>query len=637
MNLFGRKPRYTPLSLGATPTQLAEPTSDALAPSTAAMTMAPTTPLTTPAPPIRIDSRDALARLSPAFRRALRSEFDIGTLVNKLCPVEFEDGSVAILTVEEYADSEHIEEIERMVRRRPRPLAQASRIVVPATLLLSIAREQITGDTLRNRRRVLLDPLKSSMAAAFHDIVAWGVRHGASDLHINIRLLEPESEIKYTVGGKYVTPYRFQRMQTATLMEVLAVAYMDIQGGNGAVFDPAIEQQGRIHHEVDDRGYMLRWASLSADCGPSVTLRILHLDAEMRLDGFASLGYLPSQIALIDRALLSEGGAVVLAGVVGSGKSTTIATMMSMVPKTRKVITLEDPVEYLIPNALQNTVTRTLDGGGSGEFDAKLKTIKRSAMNDLLIGEIRDHETGRAFMDLASSGSNLYTTTHAGSAILIPDRLASDFIGISRDLLATPGILKLLVYQTLLPTLCPHCRLPFSSLFEDDDASGYWQRYAERLVRLYGIDIAALRARNPEGCTHCRTELLPELSGISGRTVVAEMIEPTTDEAVLRLIRKGDALGLRAHFLSHRTAPFTSPDMTGKTAMECAVYKASVGEVDPRDIEPRFMSFETVALQRSHQARRARSAVAVARRPITAFASRRAAATAGRIAAGTKS
>lgn len=626
MNLFGRKPRYAALSLGTSPIQLAEPTSDVLAPSATTTTTAP------PAPPIRIDSRDALARLSPAFRRALRAEFDIGTLVNKLCPVEFEDGSVAILTVEEYVDSEHIEEIERMVCRRPRPLAQASRIVVPATLLLSIAREQITGDTLRNRRRVLMDPLKSSMAAAFHDIVAWGVRHGASDLHINIRLLEPESEIKYTVGGKYVTPYRFQRMQTATLMEVLAVAYMDIQGGNGAVFDPAIEQQGRIHHEVDDRGYMLRWASLSADCGPSVTLRILHLDAEMQLEGFASLGYLPSQIALIDRALLSEGGAVVLAGVVGSGKSTTIATMMSMVPKTRKVITLEDPVEYLIPNALQNTVTRTLDGSGSGEFDAKLKTIKRSAMNDLLIGEIRDHETGRAFMDLASSGSNLYTTTHAGSAILIPDRLSSDFIGISRDLLATPGILKLLVYQTLLPTLCPHCRLPFASLF-DGDASAYWQRYAERLVRLYGIDVNALRVRNPEGCTHCRTELLPELSGISGRTVVAEMIEPTTDETVLRLIRKGDALGLRAHFLSHRSTSFTSPDMTGKTAMECAVYKASVGEVDPRDIEPRFMSFETVALQRSHQARRARSAVGVARRPITAFASRRSAATLGRAAA----
>lgn len=571
---------------------------------------------------VRIDTRDELARMWPGFKRVLRAEFDIGPLVTKLCPVEFDNAEVAIFVVEEYADSEHIEEVERMIRRQHRTLAHPCRVVVPATLLLSIAREQITGDTLKSRRRILLDPLKSSMAAAFHDMVAWGVRHEASDLHINVRMLESESEIKYTVGGKYVTPGRFQRMQTATLMEVLAVAYMDIQGGNGAVFDPAIEQQGRILHEVDGRACMLRWASLATDVGPSVTLRILRLDAQVRLGGFEALGYLPSQVAMLERASLAEGGAVVLAGVVGSGKSTTIATMMAMVPPTRKVITLEDPVEYLIPNALQNTVSRSLDGASSGAFDAKLKTIKRSAMNDLLIGEIRDQETGRAFMDLASSGSNLYTTTHAGSAMLVADRLASDFIGVSRDLLATPGILKLLVYQTLLPRLCPHCALPFDALFAPGAVASathparspdYWRRYVDRIAALYDIDPRQLRVCNLEGCAHCRTEHLPELNGLSGRTVVAEMIDPATDDVFLHLVRRSDALALREHFLSQRTAAYDDADMDGKTAMDCAIYKASTGMVDPRDIEPRFMSFETVALQRERRARYGRTSAVVKR------------------------
>ncbi|VCU69074.1 Toxin coregulated pilus biosynthesis protein T [Pigmentiphaga humi] len=562
----------------------------------------PNEPGAAPPAPARVDSRDRLARMTPAFKRALRAEFDVGGLLNKLCPVELDNGHVALFTVDEYAQSEQIEEFERMVAQRGRILARPARVVVPATLLLSIVRGQITGDALRSRRRVLMDPVKSSMAAAFHDIVAWGVRHAASDIHVNVRIAQPESEIRYTVGGRYVMPERFRGMQTATLMDILAVAYMDIQGGNGAVFDPVVEQQGSILHEVDGTSFMLRWASLATDAGASVTLRLLRMDLQAQPLDFAQLGYLPSQIRAMQRALVAEGGAIVLAGVVGSGKSTTIASMMSSIPPTRKVITLEDPVEYLIPNALQNSVSRSLDGSVSNEFDAKLKTIKRSAMNDLLIGEIRDLSTGRAFMDLASSGSNLYTTTHAGAAALIPDRLASEFIGVSRQLLATPGILKLLVYQTLLPRLCAACALPFDSLYGRAGAAargpGHWRSYGERLHDLYGLDPTRFRVRNPEGCPACRETALAELRGYAGRTVAAEMIDPAVDDGFLKLVRRADALALRDYYLSRRRSAFDDPDMTGKTAMECAVYKASQGLIDPRDVEPRFVSFETVQMRR---------------------------------------
>src|SRR3546814_826338 len=102
--------------------------------------------------------------------------------------------------------------------------------------------------------------------------------------------------------------------------------------------------------------------------------------------------------------------------------------------------------------------------GSGAAYTAKLMTLKRSAMTDVLLGEIRDRETGRAFMDLAGSGINLYTTVHAPCAALVGERLASDFIGVSRDFLATPGILKLIVHQALLPKLCAHCALPASSL-----------------------------------------------------------------------------------------------------------------------------------------------------------------------------
>jgi len=557
---------------------------------------------------VRIANQDELARLATPFRRSLRSEFDLASASNKLCPVELEDGTVTIFTVEEYHDSDQTEELERLIRRRQRLLSDPARLVVPPTLLLAIVREQISGDTLRNRRRVLLDPDRSSMAQAFQDMVEWGVRNGASDLHVNVRMLGAESDVRYTVGGRYVAPERFRRMPTATVMEVLAVAWMDIQGGNGAVFDPVTEQQGRLYREVDGQPLMLRWASLATDAGPSVCLRILQLDAPTHGASIDELGYLPSQLAMMSRARMAEGGAVVLAGVVGSGKSTTIASMLRSIPGHRKVITLEDPVEYLIPDALQNTVARPLDGSAAGAFDAKLKTVKRSAMTDLLIGEIRDAETGRAFTDLAGSGANLYTTTHAGGVLQIADRMASDFIGVPRELLATPGILKLLICQSLLPKLCAHCALPFSSLFAGaPDGEGlardgsYWQSYAARIETLYDIDTSRLRIRNPQGCPHCADAAVPELLGLAGRTVVAEMIEPALDDVVLGCIRRADNITLRAHAAQMRETAYADADMSGKSAMECAVYKASIGLVDPRDIEPRFRAFETVSLERKQR------------------------------------
>jgi type II secretory ATPase GspE/PulE/Tfp pilus assembly ATPase PilB-like protein len=552
----------------------------------------------TAAGPTVLATQDDIARIVPAFARPLGDEYDLAALAGRLCPVALQDGSVAIFALAEYAAGDQIEEVERMVIRRGRRLAAPSRYVLPAPLLLSVARGQLTLRCLRDRRAVLADRSRSALASGFFDIVTWGVRHGASDVHLNVHRRRADSEVRFTIGGRYVAPARFRHMPTATLMEMLAVAWMDVRGGNGAVFDPQLEQQGKLTMDVDGRPVMLRWASLAADSGPSVCLRLLRLDAQAPDLSLASLGYLDSQIEMLERACMSDGGAIVLAGVVGSGKSTTIATLMRALPDTRKVITLEDPVEYLIGNALQNSVTRKLDDSHATVFDAKLRTVKRSAMNDLLIGEIRDAETGRAFMDLAGSGVNLYTTTHAASALMIPERLASDFIGVSRDFLATPGVLKLLVYQALLPRLCPDCALPLESLHAAADGAA-WQSWTRRFLALYGLRLEALRVRNPRGCPRCADDELPHLNGTCGRTVVAEMIEPRHDDAFLMFVRQRDNLALRRHLRTRRRAAFDCAEMEGKSAMECAVYKAAAGEIDPRDIEAHFQSYVSVERERA--------------------------------------
>jgi len=553
-----------------------------------------TMPLETRVPPA-LQTADDIARLNPSFARALAREFDLASLAGRLCPVMLDNGDAAIFAVKEYVQGDAVDELQRMVIAAGYRLADPARYTLPAPLLLMIARGQLTAAGLGRRGAGPQAERTSGLAALFLDIVRWGVAEGASDVHINVNRRQEACDIRYTINGDYVGTQRFAGLSNDTLLEVLAVAWMDVRGGNGAVFDPTVEQQGRIAFNVDGIPVVLRWASLATDAGPSVCLRILRLDATADGD-LQALGYPPQQISTLLRARDRDGGAIVLAGVVGSGKSTTIASLMRGIASTRKVITLEDPVEYLIANALQNTLGSALSESAWPAFDAKLKTIKRSAMNDLLIGEIRDVNTGRAFMDLASSGVSLYATTHAGTAAMIPERLASDAIGVSRDVLATPGILKLLIYQTLLPRLCMGCALPVDSLWRGREAAALsegapdWRAWIAGILNAYQLDGAALRVRNAAGCPQCQRAQLPELNGTAGRCVAAEMIEPERTEGFLERVRVRDNLGLSQ--LAGKAAPdggdWRASALRGTRALDCALHKVSIGDVDPRALLRRF-------------------------------------------------
>ena len=544
-----------------------------------------------------IQTREDLDGLVPALARTLGRDLDVMSLNDRLCPVSFDDGSAGVFVLADYCHDDQTLAVLDLLEARGWKLSEPSLFILPPALLLAVDRLRPANPAGGAYRSGSVKVERSALVSAFDEIVQWGLANGASDIHLNASTAQPESRVRFTIAGRYVSPERYRNIPTAAMLDMLSVAWMDVQGGNGAVFDPLVEQQGRLMRRIDGRSILLRWASLATDAGPSVCLRLLVMDHTSLTPDLATLGYLPSQVALFERARLVEGGAIVLAGVVGSGKSTTIATLIRDVPPDRKVITLEDPAEYLIPTALQNTVSRTLDEHDGNAFDAKLKTIKRSAMTDLLIGEIRDLTSGRAFMDLAGCGTNLYTTVHAGSALLICERLTSDFIGVSRDLLATPGILKLLVFQCLLPTVCAHCALSATEMIElpvwrcaaGVSRSPVWRAdWLGALERNHALARGTLRFRSPHGCARCGSARDEALSGCAGRTVVAEMIEPGRSPRFLAGVKERDSLGLHAWFGARPRSRLDDPCMDGKTALEAALYKMVTGQIDPRDIESRF-------------------------------------------------
>ncbi|NYT66519.1 Flp pilus assembly complex ATPase component TadA [Alcaligenaceae bacterium] len=546
-----------------------------------------------------IANAEELFMMRPSFVELLDEQFAVQALVGRLCPVLLDDGAVALFALAEHVGSDQADELSRRIVQQGYRLANPARYMLTAPLLLAIGRRQLLlSSGLPSGLGVATGGTEHSttaLADAFQDMVEWGVRHQASDLHINLLQTEAVSEVRYTVAGRYVAPECFRGMPTSMLSDMLAVAWMDIRGGNGAVFDPGSEQQGSIVKTVGGQCVMLRWASLAAERGVSVCLRLLVRTAGAMAPELHELGYLPDQIEQIQRALTAEGGAVVFAGTVGSGKSTTLASLISRLPDDRKVITVEDPVEYVIPGAIQNTVARALDKDAHNYYAAKLRALKRSAMSDVLLGEIRDSETGLAFMDLASSGVNIYTTVHAPSAALVAERLASDFIGVSRDFLATPGVLKLLVYQALLPLLCANCALPADGLFKGEKARE-WQARLDAITTVYGDISSGLKVRNTEGCSLCRQAQLLPLAGYAGRTVAAEILEPALRPGYLHSVQTRSL----PYWLEAEQQQSTGPmamENSRRCAMDSAMIKASLGQIDPRDIESRFQSFQTLYLR----------------------------------------
>lgn len=572
------------------------------------LTMAPTPATYGETPKRHLESFADIDQMHPAFEM-LKVDWCGSAAAVTACVAALAGDRFAVFAKPGELDSD----IFRAVMRRATEASPDHSVevyTINPVVLLTLVRERMQAADVRQRSsRIRGLGERSAMRQGFYDLAAWGVRNEASDLHLNIDTTSAISHVSATIDGMYTTPKQLS-MPTQQLLDMANVAWLDVNGGNGLFLDMANEQQGRLYEVVDDRAYLLRWGSFVADKGPSITLRILDVDAKVQAVNMQSLGFLPSQIAQFMRAMRSMGGAIIIGGIPGSGKTVTNAQLIVRLPGTRKVMTIEDPVELVMPHALQASVSRSLDGSDRQTMKAKLMALKRAAASDVFLGEIRDTLTGAAFLDIVLSGSSLYSTLHVGDALGIPQRLSSSEIGIPRETLGTPGLLKLLAHQALLPALCT-CALPASSLLDGArDGLGVtqdratWSRYFDDIETLYDFGAGSIKVRNPEGCAHCRKKGIPELFGYAGRTVVAELFEPSNDPEALRAIATGDEIRLRDIFASHRTARYDAPDMEGKSTMDCAVYKMSQGIIDPRDIEPHFTAFETLRQRRKPQGAR---------------------------------
>lgn len=425
----------------------------------------------------------------------------------------------------------------------------------------------------------------------FFDIMSLAAQQNASDVHIVVRDIEANgtAAILFRIDGIL---RRVDKIPAKNAVEVIGIAYTKLaeeRSRSDTAFNIRTMQSCTIAATLNDANYKIRYQTLPANGGIDAVMRLLHsasADAsksnEQDSKTLSELGYSETQCHQLELAARKTVGAIIVSGVTGSGKSTTLKTLMtsSKTRSQRKSYSIEDPVEYKIFGVTQISVQRRADEGGEGAFSAAMRVVLRADPDLVMVGEVRDGETCSLLKTMVQSGHQVMTTVHAASAIDIVQRLTSNELGLPRDVLSSRNFLSALVYQRLVPLMCPACKIPLRSTESDVP-----QQTSELLREKFRLDISRIYTTSSKGCEKC------SWSGSRGVTVVAEVIPQ--DAQLARYLRASLDVEAEDHWRSSRTAGFHDADTTGKTAFEHGLYKVQLGIVDPLVIENAFEPFET--------------------------------------------
>jgi type IV pilus assembly protein PilB len=298
-----------------------------------------------------------------------------------------------------------------------------------------------------------------------YSILAQAVSEGASDIH-----LEPEEDdlrVRFRVDGVLREAAHIpRRMVNAVVSRLKIMSELDIA-------EKRVPQDGRVSVSVEDRRVDLRVTTLPTQRGEGGTIRILdESNAERTLDDLGMEGEARDRF---EKAFSSAYGAVLVTGPTGSGKSTTLyAALAEMNQVEKKIITIEDPVEYRIPGISQMNVNRK----AGLDFARGLRSVLRADPDIVMVGEIRDAETARIAIEAALTGHMMLSTLHTNDA---PGAIARlNEMGIESFL--TASAVDCVVAQRLARKLCSSCkepiRIPAASVAEagvevDGDIEGY--------------------------------------------------------------------------------------------------------------------------------------------------------------------
>lgn len=285
---------------------------------------------------------------------------------------------------------------------------------------------------------------KSPMVRLVDALLTDAVRSGASDLHF-----EPEDfflRLRYRINGKMEQIRTFHNKYWSSI----AVRIKIMSGMN--IAETRKPQDGRIQSIILGRSIDFRVSSQPTVAGENIVMRIL--DEKQAISSLDKLGYSDANIALIKKCIKRPYGITILTGPTGSGKTTTLYTLLSMINNIDiNIMTLENPVEYRIPLIRQSNINPEI----GVTFAEGIRTLLRQDPDVILVGEIRDEETASAAVQAAMTGHQVYSSLHTNDAFSAIPRLLQ--IGVQPFLLS--GALIAIIAQRLARTICPYCKYEY--------------------------------------------------------------------------------------------------------------------------------------------------------------------------------
>lgn len=339
-----------------------------------------------------------------------------------------------------------------------------------------------------------------------NNIIIDSINNKASDIHFNPT--EDGIVIRIRIDGElrnYAKVPGYVKKNMITRIKILA-------GMN--ITESRVPQDGAIKQKILDKDVDLRVSSLPTNMGENIVIRIL--DYTMSSQGIETLGFNETNLKKLIKMMSEPNGIILVTGATGSGKSTTVYSILQRLNTTdRNIITVEDPIEMNIPGI--NQVQVISDIGLT--FAASLRSILRQDPDIIMIGEIRDDETAQIAVRASITGHLVLSTIHTNSALNTIERLLD--MNIERYLLGTA--LTGIISQKLTKKLCPYCR-------ETRPTNDY-----EKKVFKNSLNLDINEIYQAKGCDKCH-------EGYKGRVALHEvlLIDQEIRDAITNNMRKDE-------------------------------------------------------------------------------------------------
>jgi MSHA biogenesis protein MshE len=333
-------------------------------------------------------------------------------------------------------------------------------------------------------------PVVKLLQTVFED----AVQQRASDIHIEPQ--EKKLQIRFRIDGvMHLQTQAEARIANALALRLKLMSGLDIS-------EKRLPQDGRFNVRVRGTQVDVRLSTMPTQYGESAVMRLLNQSTGVL--GLDNIGMPAEMVERMREVINRSSGMVLVTGPTGSGKTTTLyAALSELNTPERKIITVEDPVEYRMPGVNQVQINEKIDLG----FDRVLRSALRQDPDVILVGEMRDKATVETGMRAAMTGHMVFSTLHTNDAVSTPVRLLD--MGAPRYMVALS--LQLVIAQRLVSVVCQSCAKEHKPLPNEHE----WLRHE------FGDSVDRYRYMSGSGCSNCNG------TGFSGRTGVYEMLEMT--------------------------------------------------------------------------------------------------------------